>query len=201
MPKKERESTQARGLNPVESEFVRFFVHFASTLSLPRSVGEIFGYLFAADSPRAFDEIVTRLGISKGSASQGLRFLVKIGAIGQVYIPRDRRTFYEAETRMRKLFGNALKESVRPQLETNGCILAEIEQTITSESDSLGKLADHYRHRASSLRGWNEKALTLLPLFDKLFSLPASLLPFDFLFGSGSGESDRPSGRKSKGRT
>ncbi|PAW60954.1 MAG: hypothetical protein B9S36_07360, partial [Verrucomicrobiia bacterium Tous-C2TDCM] len=93
----------AERLHPVEAEFVRFFVHLATTVGLPRSVGEIFGLLFASATPVAFDEVVSRLGISKGSASQGLRLLTKIGAVSQVYIQRDRRSFYEAETRMRQL--------------------------------------------------------------------------------------------------
>ncbi|MEQ1842206.1 MAG: transcriptional regulator, partial [Verrucomicrobiales bacterium] len=71
----------AEGLNSVEAEFVAFFVQMATALSLPRSVGEIFGYLFAADEPKPFDEVVSRLGISKGSASQGLKFLLGMGAI------------------------------------------------------------------------------------------------------------------------
>ncbi len=87
-----RENPDLRsGLNPVEAEFVRFFVHLATFLNLPRSVGELFGYLFAAESPRPFDEIVSALGISKGSASQGLKWLAQIGAITTVYVPRDRR--------------------------------------------------------------------------------------------------------------
>jgi len=176
------ESAVAEGLNPVESEFVRFFVHLATSLNLPRSVGEIFGFLFAAEQPQAFDEVVARLGISKGSASHGLRFLTKIGAVSQVYVPRDRRTFYEAETRMRQLFSSALQESVRPHLEGNGRLVAALEERIGEQSS--GASAEHYRSRAASLRAWNEKALVLLPLLDKLFSLPAPFFPFN-LFGGG----------------
>ncbi len=172
----------ATGLDPVESEFVRFFVQMATSLNLPRSIGEIFGFLFAADEPRPFDEVVARLGISKGSASHGLKFLVKIGAISQVYVPRDRRTFYEAETKMRTLFSSALNESVRPHLEGNARLIAGIEERIDAVTGAIGGKAEHYHHRAASLRGWNDKALLLLPLLDKLFSLPAPFFPFN-LFG------------------
>jgi DNA-binding transcriptional regulator GbsR (MarR family) len=179
------------GLDPVESEFIRFFVQIATTLNLPRSIGEIFGFLFAADEPRPFNEVVARLGISKGSASHGLKFLVKIGAISQVYVPRDRRTFYEAETKMRTLFSNALNESVRPHLEGNARLIGGIETCIDEQAEELGSKADHYRNRAASLKGWTDKSLLLLPLLDKLFSLPAPLFPFN-LFG---GESAPESGK------
>jgi DNA-binding transcriptional regulator GbsR (MarR family) len=174
----------------VESEFVRFFVHLATTLGLPRSVGEIFGFLFAAETPVAFDEVVARLGISKGSASQGLRLLTKIGAVSQVYVQRDRRTFYVAETRMRQLFSNALQESLRPHLEGNSRLVESLEEQIDEHAASLGCSIEHYRSRAASLRAWNEKALFLLPLLDKIFSLPAPLLPFGLF--SDPEEKERP---------
>ncbi|HQW30556.1 MAG TPA: hypothetical protein PK529_15295, partial [Verrucomicrobiales bacterium] len=84
MEESQNEPLVTEGLDSVESEFVRFFVQIATTLNLPRSVGEIFGFLFAADEPKPFDEVVARLGISKGSASHGLKFLTKIGAISLV---------------------------------------------------------------------------------------------------------------------
>ena len=182
----------ATGLDPVESEFVRFFVQMATMLNLPRSIGEIFGFLFAADEPRPFEEVVARLGISKGSASHGLKFLVKIGAISQVYVPRDRRTFYEAETKMRTLFSSALNESVRPHLEGNARLIEGIETRIGEEAGALGSKTEHYRHRVASLKGWTDKSLLLLPLLDKLFSLPAPLFPFN-LFGKESAPESRKS--------
>jgi HTH-type transcriptional regulator, glycine betaine synthesis regulator len=180
MPESVSKPSLAESLHPVEAGFVRFFVHLATTVGLPRSVGEIFGLLFASADPVAFDEVVARLGISKGSASQGLRLLTQIGAVSQVYVHGDRRTFYLAETRMRQLFSKALQESLRPHLEGNNRLVGLLEETIEENAASLGPAVDHYRSRASSLRVWNEKALVLLPLLDKLFSLPAPFLPFSF---------------------
>lgn len=168
--------SETRGLSPVEREFVQFFVQMATSLSLPRSVGEIFGYLFASRDPRPFDEVVSGLEISKGSASQGLKFLLKIGAISIAYIPGDRRTFYEAETSMRKVFSEALRESVRPHLESNREMIESIEVSLEREGTLAGDLDSHYESRIASLRNWNEKALQLLPLLTTLFNLktPAS---------------------------
>ncbi len=105
--------------------------------------------------------------------------------ISQVYVPRDRRTFYEAETKMRTLFSSALNESVRPHLEGNARLIEGIEARIDEQAEELGSKADHYRNRAASLKGWTDKSLLLLPLLDKLFSLPAPLFPFN-LFGKDS---------------
>ena len=165
------------GLNPIETEFVRFFVQMATSLSLPKSVGEIFGFLFASSGPRPIDEVVSGLGISKGSASQGLRFLLKIGAIAIAYVPGDRRTFYDAEASMRKVFSEALRESVRPHLESNRNTIRNIECILQEQDKQDGSLEDHYEQRIASLRGWNDKALQLLPILTTLFTVrtPKSL--------------------------
>ena len=59
---------------------------------------------------------------------------------------------------------------------------SDLNERIDAETGAIGGKAEHYHHRAASLRGWNDKALLLLPLLDKLFSLPAPFFPFN-LFG------------------
>jgi HTH-type transcriptional regulator, glycine betaine synthesis regulator len=165
-------TTDPVGLSELEREFILFFVQIAQSLSLPRSIGEIFGFLFTAEAPLPFEEVVARLGISKGAASQGLRFLVKHGAVSLHYIPRDRRTFYIAETSMRKLFGNALTESLRPHLESNRRLIDNLE-TAVADSQAAAPGSSTLAQRVTSLRTWNEKALQLLPLLETLFALPS----------------------------
>ena len=50
---------------------------------VPKSVGQIYGVLYASPSPLSFSDIVDRLEISKGSASQGLALLRSLGAINE----------------------------------------------------------------------------------------------------------------------
>ena len=59
----------------LEVESIDFFVRMMSILGLPRSVGEIYGVLYFAESPMSMDEISSRLKISMGSTSQGLKTL------------------------------------------------------------------------------------------------------------------------------
>jgi len=51
-------------------ELIQLFVRVTQVLGIPRSVGEIFGFIFTSPSPVAFDEIVEALGVSSGSASR-----------------------------------------------------------------------------------------------------------------------------------
>ena len=140
---------------------------------------------------------MSRLGVSKGSASQGLKFLVGIGAITTVYVPRDRRTFYVAETKMRSLFSSALQNAVKPHLEGNARLLAQIEENLDQTGEQPDEKREHYRSRVASLVNWNEKAIQLLPLLDKLISLPTPAFPLNLLSGKTSGSSRKNASRAS----
>src|ERR1043166_2383342 len=63
---------------------------------LPRSTGQIYGLLYLSKKPLSLDDLVELLSISKGSASTGTRHLASWGAIRQVWVPGDRRDFFEA---------------------------------------------------------------------------------------------------------
>lgn len=58
-----------------------FFAEVVHIFAVPRSVGQIYGLLYASAEPLSFSDIVERLEISKGSASQGLQWLRSLGAI------------------------------------------------------------------------------------------------------------------------
>jgi hypothetical protein len=62
-------------------ECVELFAEVVQVFGVPPSVGQIYGLLYATPEPLSFSDIVERLGISKGSASQGLQFLRSLGAI------------------------------------------------------------------------------------------------------------------------
>ena len=64
------------------------------------------------------DQIVRRLGISLGSASQGLKTLRSLKAVRTSYVPGDRRDQYLAETEFRRLFSNFIKEEILPHMES-----------------------------------------------------------------------------------
>src|SRR5664279_941808 len=72
-----------RAGNPVDfqTECATFFSEVVQVFGVPKSVGQIYGLLYASPEPLSFSDIVERLDISKGSASQGLQLLRSLGAI------------------------------------------------------------------------------------------------------------------------
>ena len=66
-----------------------------TTLGVPRSSGQIFGYLLACDpAEQSAGEIALGTGMSRGSVSTGARMLVRLGAIEERHRVGDRKTYY-----------------------------------------------------------------------------------------------------------
>lgn len=144
---------------------IELFVHAAQLIGIPKSMGQIYGLLFCSDKPLHMDAIVTRLGISKGSASQGLKTLRQIGAIHNVFQPGDRRDHYAAELKLRRLVSGFLTNELRPHLESGTRRLEHIEE-LSKQDDARGQaLADE---RLAILRTWHGKTSKLLPLVQKI---------------------------------
>jgi len=71
--------------SPTEDAFqqaiVELFGPAADVLGIPRSIAAIYAVIFASPRPLCFADVENRLGLSKGSVSQGLRVLRNVGAI------------------------------------------------------------------------------------------------------------------------
>jgi DNA-binding transcriptional regulator GbsR (MarR family) len=148
-------------LSALETEVIGFFVHLCQLLGLPKSTAEIYGLLFATPRPLAMDELIGRLRLSKGSASQGLKFLRNLGAVQRVYVPGDRRDRYVAETELRKLLGGFLKEKLGTQLDGERERLARMERLVAHlpEADRPWLV-----QRIRKLRLWQKRGRQLMPV-------------------------------------
>lgn len=151
-------NSESSQLSEIEKELIAFFVNAAQAFGLAKSVGEIYGLFFASAQPLALDEVVERLEISKGSASQGIRFLRSINALNSVYLPGDRRDHFTPETSLRLIAEGFLKERIIPQLNDGTHRLKEIR---TENCDKC--ISD----RIDSIYSWNRKASMIIPIATK----------------------------------
>jgi DNA-binding transcriptional regulator GbsR (MarR family) len=152
-------------LTALEVEVIDLFVGAARLLGLPRSLGEIYGLLFMAPAPLTFDQLVSRLRISKGSVSQGLRTLRAFGAVKLSYVPGDRRDHYGAETDLKSLVSGFISGQMLPHLETGAARLERLRELGSALGDDLG---EEQRARLEKLEYWHHRARTLAPLAGKL---------------------------------
>jgi len=87
-------------MSPLDKPIVRRFVEEAGNttqaLGVGRVVGQLFAYLYFSEPPRTLDDMKEALGISKGSASMGVRQLEQWGAVQRVWVKGDRKDYYTA---------------------------------------------------------------------------------------------------------
>ena len=122
---------------------------------MPRSVGEILGFIFCVKDPVTFEDIVHGLGISNGSASHGLRFLRRLGAINVSFYARDRRDFFRVETSLRRIVQGYLAENVLHHLGGIADRLRGLEGRIMESADPETRALSE---RVTMLLNWNQKA-------------------------------------------
>jgi DNA-binding transcriptional regulator GbsR (MarR family) len=147
-------------INDLEIESIDFFVRMMSMLGMPKSVGEIYGLLYFSPSALSMEHIVKHLGISIGSASQGLKTLRSLKAVRTSYVPGDRRDHYLAETEFRRLFSNFIKEEIMPHMDS-------AKERIERMEDSLPPLSkdaeEFYKIRIEKLKRLTRAGGRLLP--------------------------------------
>ena len=168
--KKELENAQdgrnrTPALNPLEVEIIDFFVQLSRLLGQPRSLAEIYGLLFISARPLAMDDLTERLHLSKGSASQGLKFLRNIDAVKMVYVAGDRRVHYEAVAELRNLAARFLRDQIVPHLDSGQARLERI-------SVMVKQLPSEDRARVSArvkmLQSWEKRGKKFLPIVVKI---------------------------------
>jgi HTH-type transcriptional regulator, glycine betaine synthesis regulator len=161
-------SADRQGLTAGENEVIAIFVQMIQVLGLPRSLGEIYGLLFATPQPLAFQDIADRLGLSKGSVSQGLKFLRTVGAIKPVVVEGDRREFFEPVVELRALVSGFINQRLNPQLEEWGGRA----KALTPSAFELNALSADQRGilegRLDKLKTWQKRANAVLPMMGKL---------------------------------
>jgi len=166
--KLERNSTDSNPVPPLSSfdvEVIDYFVEVSRFLRQPRSPAEIYGLLFISEEPLAMDDLMMRLRLSKGSTSQGLRFLRDLGAVKQVYVAGDRRVHYEAVAELRNLARRFLRKQIVPYLADGEARL----DRIAAHLETLPRGGrEHVRRRVAMLRSWSRNGRRVLPLILKV---------------------------------
>ena len=152
-------------LEPAEIEVIELFVQFSRALGQPRSVAEIYGLLFASHQPLTMDMMIERLNLSKGSASQGLKYLEDLGAVRTVYIAGERRTHYEAVAELRNLAGRFLRRQILTHFEGSE---ARLNHIMAQAQNLSGEKRKHVQARVKMLRSWRQHGRRLVPFILKM---------------------------------
>jgi len=183
-----------------QSECVAFFAEVVYALGLPKSVGQIYGLLFASPEPLSFSDIVERLEISNGSASQGLQLLRSLGAINLADAKRQalsgkraanstdaklyassftlnaddanasRRVAYEPELGLRRLLGGIIRGRIEPLVGQGRARMKNLRELAEAAADGAHK--EFQLERVEQLETWRRQATLLLPVLKTLLLSP-----------------------------
>lgn len=153
-------------LSALERQVIDVFVDGVKVIGLPKSLGEIYGLLFLSPAPLSLDDVVWKLQLSKGSASQGLRMLRELGAVKEAETNGSRRTLYEPDVDLKRLVGGFIREQVRPHLESGKGKVGKLMKHATQEQDQ--ELRKFYRSRLQKLETWMSRGRIVLPLIQRM---------------------------------
>jgi DNA-binding transcriptional regulator GbsR (MarR family) len=153
-----REATPA--LSELEVEAIEMFINFLRLIGLPKSVGEIYGLLFVAPRPMAMDDIMDRLGISLGAASQGLKLLRSFGAVRVVYERGDRRDHYVADLELSRFATAFIKDELQPRIDM---AVERIKRMENALADLPAKERKATKERIERLKHWLDKGQKMIP--------------------------------------
>jgi len=153
-------------LNEIERQVISFCCDGVRLMGMPKSIGEIYGLLYVSRDSLSLDDLVAKLRISKGSASQGLKMLRTLGAIREVEGEDSRRTYFEADLRLKQLVGGFIREQVRPHLQSGEAKLEALAEAAAGEEDPDAR--SFYQDRIEKLDWWSKKARLVLPLLQKV---------------------------------
>lgn len=153
-------------LSSLERQVIDVFVDAVKVIGLPKSLGEIYGLLFFSPNALSLDDVVRKLRLSKGSASQGLRMLRELGAVKEAEANGSRRTLYEPDVDLKRLVGGFIREQVRPHLESGkGKVVKLIKHAGTEENEALQKF---YKRRLKKLDSWVSRGRVVLPIIQRM---------------------------------
>jgi len=147
-------------LNPVELEAIQLFVQLAKVLGQRPSFAEIYGLLFVSPRPLTQDDFIKRLNLSKGSSSQGISYLLELGAVRSVAMD-DRRVHYEAVAELRNLASRFLRQQVLANFEDSSARLDRIAAEAKKLSAAEGEFA---LNRVKMLKSWSKNVRRIAPV-------------------------------------
>jgi DNA-binding transcriptional regulator GbsR (MarR family) len=168
MPAPLAKKVEQPSLTELEVEAIEMFINFLRLIGLPKSVGEIYGLLFVAPKPMAMDDIMDRLDISLGAASQGLKLLRSFGAVRVVYERGDRRDHYVADLELSRFATVFIKEELQPRIDTAVERIRRMEASLAGLPPAERRAT---KQRVERLKHWLDKGQKIIPWLIRFMKL------------------------------
>src|SRR5438309_11250244 len=104
-------------LELVEDQFVELWNNMASLWGISPTMARIHGLLYITGASRSMDDIMARLGISRGNVSMNLSKLVEWGLVKRVHKRGDRREYYQSLSDVWEMFTLVASQRKRREID------------------------------------------------------------------------------------
>jgi len=145
----------------IVSRLVEAAGHASQSLGIGRVMGQIFAYLYLSREAQSLDALTSALGISKGSASMGVRQLEQWGALEKIWVKGDRKDYYKARDSFGGIIKNVIRDLAGKRIESSSLLLNEIEKILKEKGQKNGKNMEEnefIRGRIEKIRAFQNKA-------------------------------------------
>ncbi|MBN2301346.1 MAG: hypothetical protein JXN60_02390 [Lentisphaerae bacterium] len=144
-------------ISPVVRRFVEDAGNLTQSLGVGRVIGQIFAYLYFSHEPRNLADMQSALGISKGSASTGVRQLEQWGAVKKIWVKGDRKDYYEASDWFGRIIKAAVLDTVGKKMSSYSSLIEEIESDLDAIELTNGD-GKFIKERVEHLKKFQKKA-------------------------------------------
>jgi HTH-type transcriptional regulator, glycine betaine synthesis regulator len=127
-------------LERVEDDFVELWNNMGSLWGISPTMARIHGLLYITGAALSMDDIMARLGISRGNVSMNLSKLVEWGLVRRVHKRGDRREYYESLSDVWEMFTLVASQRKRREIDPILNTLRRCREDLSLEV--LGPLAD-----------------------------------------------------------
>lgn len=130
----------AERLIEVEDQFVALWRTMSSLWGISPTMAQIHGLLYIRGDALSMDDIMERLGISRGNVSMNLGKLVEWGLVKRVHRRGDRREYYESLSDVWEMFTVVAAQRKRREIDPMLNTLRRCREELSAEA--LGAAAD-----------------------------------------------------------
>lgn len=160
-----------KNLEIAQNKFIENIGELAASFGLNKFIAQLYAVLYLSEKPLSLDDLVEKLGASKGNISLNIRELEKWGAVKNVWVKGSRKDYYEADTDVRKVFSNKLKLSVAKRIDQVSNMLDEFKELVDSAEGELTeeekRAVKVYKEKIKKVEGLKMLASKALAIADK----------------------------------
>jgi DNA-binding transcriptional regulator GbsR (MarR family) len=133
-------SSDPQTLEKVEDRFVELWNNMASLWGVSPTMARIHGLLYITGASLSMDDIMARLGISRGNVSMNLSKLLEWALVRRVHKRGDRREYYESTGDVWEMFTLVASQRKRREIDPILTTLRRCREDLAPEA--LGSAAE-----------------------------------------------------------